>query len=545
MRGVGQAMPEMSQGLPFGAGPASLSFEPLTPLQFLERSARVFPDKTGIVDGDLRLTYADFRERAARLAGSLRALGVEPGDRVAVLAPNSSLLLISHYAVPAGGGVLVALNVRLHAAELGRILAHAAPDVLLCDNSLLELGEVAVELSGLPVRLLVDSGPGGEVHALMTAGEPLEPAVDDERSLLSLNYTSGTTGDPKGVMYHHRGAFLQSLAMVVHARLDAASRFLWTLPMFHCNGWCFTWAVTAVSGTHVCLRKVEEAEIWRLIETEEVTHLNAAPTLLVMIAGDAPRGRRAPRRVHVCTGGAPPTPALIASLSALNLDVTHLYGLTETFGPIVVCQPQPTWSDVAPGTLARLVVRQGVGNVIAFPPRVVDERGADVPMDGETIGEIVLRGNNLMLGYYREPALTRAAVIDGWFMTGDLAVVHPDGYIEIRDRAKDIIVSGGENIASVEVEQALASHPAVLEAAVVAAPDEHWGEIAVAFVTLNGAADPPTEEELIHHVRQQLARYKAPKRVIFGPLPKTGTGKIQKFALRERLRAGASVPVDP
>jgi fatty-acyl-CoA synthase len=327
--------------------------------------------------------------------------------------------------------------------------------------------------------------------------------------------------------------------MVVHARLDSASAFLWTLPMFHCNGWCFTWAVTAVGGTHVCLGKVEAGEIWRLIETEGITHLNAAPTVLLMIANDAPAGRRARHRVHVCTGGAPPAPALIASLEALNFGVTHLYGLTETFGPIVVCEPQPRWSEADPSRLAKLIARQGVGNVIAVPPRVIDESGADVPMDGETVGEIVLRGNDLMLGYYREPELTAAAAPDGWFRTGDLAVVHYDGYIEVRDRAKDIIVSGGENITSVEVEQALASHPAVVEAAVVAAPDDHWGEVAVAFVTVHDSANPPDAEELIDHVRQRLARYKAPKRIIFGPLPKTGTGKIQKFALRERLRLGA------
>jgi fatty-acyl-CoA synthase len=315
--------------------------------------------------------------------------------------------------------------------------------------------------------------------------------------------------------------------------------------MFHCNGWCFTWAVTAVGGTHVCLPKVDAVEIWRLIEAEGITHLNAAPTVLVMIATDAPPGHRAPQRVHVCTGGAPPAPALIASLDDLNFDVTHLYGLTETFGPIVICEPQPAWKDADPDTLARLMARQGVGNVIAVPPRVVDDSGTDVPMDGETLGEIALRGNDLMLGYYRAPELTATAAPDGWFRTGDLAVVHPDGYLEIRDRAKDIIVSGGENIASVEVEQALASHPAVLEAAVVAASDEHWGEVAVAFVTVRDPSNPPDAQELIEHVKQRLARYKAPKRVIFGPLPKTGTGKIQKFALRARLVAEGAAAGEP
>jgi fatty-acyl-CoA synthase len=454
-----------------------------------------------------------------------------------VLAPNTNLLLASHYAVPAAGAVLVALNTRLSPVELGRILAHAGAGIVLVDESLLEVGREAVQISGESVRIVVDSGPGGELESLVEDADPVAPSVIDERALLSLNYTSGTTGEPKGVMYHHRGAFLQSMAMAFHARLASSSAFLWTLPMFHCNGWCFTWAVTAVGGTHVCLRKVDAGEIWRLIEAEGITHLNAAPTVLVMIAHDAPPGIRAPQRVHVCTGGAPPSPALIASLDSLNFDVTHLYGLTETFGPIMICEPQPDWAEADADELARLMSRQGVGNVIAVPPRVVDAAGQDVPMDGETLGEIALRGNDLMLGYYQAPDLTAAAAPDGWFRTGDLAVMHPDGYMEIRDRAKDIIISGGENIASVEVEQALASHPGVLEAAVVAGPDERWGEVPVAFVAVRDESRPPAEAELIEHVKERLARYKAPKRVIFGPLPKTGTGKIQKFALRDRLRS--------
>jgi fatty-acyl-CoA synthase len=519
----------------------NLSFEPLTPLHFLERSARVYPTRTAVVDGDRRFTYLEFRERARKLAGGLRGLGVESGERVAVLAPNTSLLLTSHYAVPSAGAVLIALNVRLSPAELGRILAHSGASTLLVDESLGELGRAAVELSGESLRIVVDSGPAGELESLLESGEPMLPAVTDERTLLSLNYTSGTTGEPKGVMYHHRGAFLQSMAMAMHARLSAASSFLWTLPMFHCNGWCFTWAVTAVGGSHVCLRKVDAERIWRLIDDEGITHLNAAPTVLVMIANGAPAGHRAAQRVHVCTGGAPPSPSLLASLDELNFDVTHLYGLTETFGPIVVCEPQPEWISADGEERARLVARQGVGNIIAVPPRVVDASGADVPMDGETLGEIALRGNDLMLGYYRAPELTASVAPDGWFRTGDLAVMHPDGYMEIRDRAKDIIVSGGENIASVEVEQALASHPAVLEVAVVAAPDERWGEIPVAFVAVKDESNPPAGAELIEHVKQRLARYKAPKRIVFGPLPKTGTGKIQKYVLRQRLREDATV----
>jgi fatty-acyl-CoA synthase len=354
--------------------------------------------------------------------------------------------------------------------------------------------------------------------------------------VVSINYTSGTTGRPKGVLYHHRGAYLQALAMVGHVGLSPSSVHLWTLPMFHCNGWCFPWAVTAAAATHVCLPKVEPTEVWRLIREEGVTHLNGAPTVLSMLAY-AQEAVRVTPTVRVATGGAPPSPAILRRMGELGFDVTHLYGLTETFGPAMICDWRPEWNDLDATAQARMKARQGVGNMIACVVRVIGTDGVDVPADGATVGEIALRGNNVMLGYFKDPEATRAAAPDGWFRTGDLGVLHPDGYVELRDRSKDVIISGGENIASVEVEQAIADHPAVLEVAVVAAPHEHWGEVPAAYVTLHAGASA-TEEEIVAHVRSRLARFKAPKSVEFGELPKTSTGKVQKFVLRERARRG-------
>jgi fatty-acyl-CoA synthase len=337
------------------------------------------------------------------------------------------------------------------------------------------------------------------------------------------------------VMYHHRGAYLQALAMAAHTGLSPSAVHLWTLPMFHCNGWCFPWAVTAAGGTHVCLPKVQPDEVWRLIREEGVTHLEGAPTVLSMIA-HAPQAAPLERTVRVATGGAPPTPAILRRMGELGFDVTHLYGLTETFGPVMICDWRPEWNGLDAAEQARLKARQGVGNMISCRARVVGPDGADVPADAATVGEIALRGNNVMLGYLRDPDATAAAAPDGWFRTGDLGVLHPDGYVELRDRSKDVIISGGENIASVEVEQVLADHPAVLEVAVVAAPDERWGEVPVAYVTLLEGVTA-TEEELVEHVRGRLARFKAPKAVVFGELPKTSTGKIQKYLLRQRHRS--------
>ncbi|MEV4837352.1 acyl--CoA ligase family protein [Nonomuraea sp. NPDC049486] len=511
---------------------ASFTFTPLTPSAFLERSGAVFRDRIAVIDGARRLTYGEFLDRARRLTGALADLGVEPGDRVAALCVNSHVMLELHNGVPMRGAVLVPLNIRLSAGELAHIVEHSGARVLVATDELAGRAREVAAATG--VRLVLAGGPGDEYEELLAAAEPRLAACEDERGLLAINYTSGTTGRPKGVMYHHRGAYLQTLAMAFHAGLGPASAYLWTLPMFHCDGWCFTWAVTAAGGTHVCLRAVDPAEIWRLLREEDVSHFSAAPTVLTMIA-NAPEARAgAPlgRTVRVQTGGAPPTPALLARMAGLRMEVTHLYGLTETFGPVAVNQWQPQWDALSAGGQAELKARQGVGNVIAEQVRVVDGSGADVPADGETVGEIVVRGNDVMLGYYRDEQATAEVDAGGWLRTGDLAVRHPDGYLEIRDRSKDIIISGGENIASVEVERVLDGHPSVLESAVVGVPDEKWGQVPVAFVALRPEAPPVTEDDVIAYVRERIARFKAPRKVVFGELPKTSTGKIQKNVLR-------------
>jgi fatty-acyl-CoA synthase len=511
----------------------SISFEPLTPTSFLGRSAIVYAQRTAVVDGERRWTYAALGERARRQAGMLRALGVGPGDRVAVLAPNSALLLESHFGVPYAAAALVALNVRLTAGELGYILAHSSAKLLLVDASLGDVGLEAAERAGTTVRVLET---GDEYERLLADADELVEPVQDELGLLALNYTSGTTGQPKGVEYHHRGAFLQALAMAFHARLEPSSLFLWTLPMFHCNGWCFPWAVTAAGSQHLCLRSVEPERIWQHIRENGVTHFNAAPTVLTMLASH-PAAAPAPRPLRVATGGATPSPTLLARMADLNIEVTHLYGLTETFGPVAICDWNPDWDALEVADRARLKARQGVANVVSLPLRVVDDKGDDVLADAVTIGEVAIRGNNVMRAYHNDPDATAAATPHGWFRTGDLGVMHPDGYVELKDRAKDVIISGGENISTIEVEQVIATHPAVLEVAVVGMPDARWGEVPAAFVAPVEGADVSVEE-IIEHVRARIAHFKAPKHVRFGPLPKTSTGKIQKYLLREEVWAG-------
>jgi fatty-acyl-CoA synthase len=512
-----------------------MSFEPLTPTAFLRRSAVVFADRIAVIDGEHRYTYAEFLERALRLAGALRTLGVAPGTRVAVLAPNTHVLLEAHYGVPFAGAVLVALNQRLTAGDLAYVIRHSEALVLIYDHEFETVArDIAREVGG--ALKLVRAGGADEYGKLLSGAGPHSEPVTDERGMLSINYTSGTTGKPKGVTYHHRGAYLQALAMAAHMRLDCDSVYLWTLPMFHCNGWCFTWGVTAAGATHLCLRKVDPALIWRHLRESNVTHLSAAPTVLIMLAWAQEAALGKPQRaVRVATGGAPPTPALLTRMAELGMEVTHLYGLTETFGPAAICEWRADWSKLAANEQAQIKARQGVGNVISESLRVVDAAGSDVPADGVTLGEIALRGNNVMLGYYRDDEATRRAAPDGWFRTGDLGVMHSDRYIEIKDRAKDIILSGGENIASVEVERALSAHVAVLEAAVVAAPDPKWGEVPVAFVTLKPGATT-SEAQLIAYARGVLAHFKTPKKIVFGELPKNATGKIQKFVLRERAK---------
>ena len=510
-----------------------ISFEALTPTAFLRRSASVFADKTAVIDGDQRWTYAQLLERCTRLAGALRNAGVQAGERVAVLAPNTHVLLESHYGVPFAGAVLVALNVRLTAAELSYIIEHSDAKILIYDFEFEDTARAIAAAVKHKLTLIRASGDD-QYEKFLTDATPLTEPVADERSLISINYTSGTTGKPKGVMYHHRGAYLQALAMAMHSTLNESSVFLWTLPMFHCNGWCFTWAVTAAGGTHLCLRKADPALIWQHLRDSGVTQFNAAPTILIMLAWHD-HAQPLPHTVNVSTGGAPPTPALLARMAELNMNMTHLYGLTETFGPAVLCEWRKDWTLWPAAQQAHIKARQGVGNVISQTLRVVDGQGADVPKDGNTLGEIALRGNNVMLGYYRDDEATAKAAPDGWFRTGDLAAMHADGYIEIKDRAKDIIISGGENIASVEVERTLSSHPAVLEVAVVAAPDEKWGEVPVAFVTLKPgqSLDAAT---LIAYAREHMAHFKAPKKIMFGDLPKNATGKIQKFVLRDAAK---------
>ena len=515
---------------------AQMSFEPLTPTAFLKRSATVFGDRVAVIDGELKFTYAQLYRRALQFAGALRALGITDGARAAVLAPNTHMLLEAHYGVPLAGAVLVALNQRLTARDLAYAIRHSAARVLIYDHEFEAVARDIANATG-PHLTLIRAGGADDYEPWLAAAAPHAEPVADERGMLSINYTSGTTGQPKGVMYHHRGAYLQALAMVAHLRLDCASTYLWTLPMFHCNGWCFTWGVTAAGATHLCLRKLDPELIWRHLRESGVTHFCAAPTVLIMIAwADAASHGKLARIVHAATGGAPPTPAILLRMAELGIDVTHLYGLTETFGPAVVCEWRPEWSSLPLAQQGQIKARQGVGNVIAEELRIVDAHGRDVPADATTIGEIALRGNNVMLGYYLDDEATRRAAPDGWFRTGDLGVMHADRYVEIKDRSKDIIVSGGENIASLEVECALAAHAAVMEVAVVAGPDPKWGEVPVAYVTLKPGA-VATAAELIAHARAMLAHFKAPKKIVFGDLPKNPTGKIQKFVLRDRAKA--------
>jgi fatty-acyl-CoA synthase len=525
---------------------APASYDPLTPLAFLERSARVFPGKTAVVYGGERWSYAQLAERIGRFAGALRRGGVEPGDRVAVLAPNVPAVLEAHFAVLRAGAALVAINTRLQAEEVGYILDHAGARVVLVDPELAPrvkggAGAPAARRTLVnledPVAGVTGSPLDGPTFAEFVAGAEVLPTpcrIGDEEGVVSINYTSGTTGRPKGVMYTHRGAALNALSEVIVHGLGADTVFLWTLPLFHCNGWCFPWAVTAAGGTHVMLRSIDPARILELIRGEGVTHFNGAPTVLLMLA-EAPeaRGLRFEPKLRVATGGAPPSPTLLARMEAMGIEILHLYGLTETYGPHVYCQRQPGWERLDTGARAALLARQGVPYPVATHLRVVDERMGDVPADGRTLGEVVMRGNNVMKGYYRDPSATAEAFAGGWFHSGDLGVMHPDGYIELRDRKKDIIISGGENISTIEVEHTLLQHPAVLECAVVAMPDTRWGEVPKAFVGLRPGRTA-TERDLIDFCRERIAHFKCPKAVEFTELPKTSTGKIQKFLLRAR-----------
>ena len=535
----------MSEFLPDQA--AAVSRSVLSPVAFLERSEAVWSDRIAVVDGASAWSYAQHGQRVRRAADALSSLlNVAPGDRVATLLPNVAPMLELHYAVPGAGAVLVPLNTRLAAGDYAYILRHSGASVVVAARQLEEQLTAALDQMPPPHPIVVWQGSAGgraceyeELLAAASPGELQRPA--DEDALLSVNYTSGTTGRPKGVMTSHRGAYLHSLGVIADSGMTTRSAYLWTLPMFHCNGWAYTWAVTAAGATHVCLPQVDPAAIWSSIATAGVTHMCAAPTVVtMMLEAEAAAPCTPPIRLFV--GGAPPSPTLLTRAAGLNIEITHLYGLTETYGPIAVCAWNPGWDELGRGEQAALRARQGVPTVVSDRIRVVDPDMRDVPADATAMGEVVMRGNNVMQGYYRDPEATATAFRGGWFHSGDLAVMHPDGYFELRDRLKDIVISGGENIATIEVEQVLSAHPAISEAAVVGAPDERWGEIPVAFVTLLPGAQLDYAE-VRQFARDRLAGFKVPKRVeVVTELPKTGTGKIQKFILREQAAHAAGPP---
>jgi fatty-acyl-CoA synthase len=516
---------------------------PLSPLEFARRTRKLYPEREAVVDGALRLTYGDFFSRCDRWSRALQRLGVKRGDRVAYISPNTHMHLESFYAVPQIGAVLVPINFRLIANDFEYIINHCGAEVVCVHSTQLDaVDTIRTKLTHVRHFVALEGTHEGwlEYEQLLTDENGLfEPAPIDERGLLTINYTSGTTSRPKGVMITHRNAYINSVGTLLHVPMTCADRYLWTLPMFHANGWTFTWIVTAVGGAHICLRKVDPALIFDLIEREAITMLCAAPTVLIALV-NAPadvRGRsRTP--VRVVTAGAPPAAATIYRVeNEFGWQLTHVYGLTETAPFITVCEGRPAHQQLAPDERARIKARQGVELITSGELRVVDSDGNDVHWDGQTLGEIIVRGNVVMEGYYNDPEATAAAFAGGWFHSGDAAVVHPDGYVEIRDRFKDVIISGGENISSVEVEAVLLGHPAVVEAAVVGVPDPKWGEVPHAFVVLRSGASA-TPEELREFVRTRLAHFKAPREVTFvGELPKTATGKIQKYVLRQSRSA--------
>ncbi|XTP34833.1 AMP-binding protein [Mycobacterium sp. TJFP1] len=531
---------------------------PLTPLRFLDRAASVFPDKVAVVDGPRRLTYRQLAAHVTRLARAIQASGVQPGDRIAYLASNSTEMLAAHFAVPLAGNVLVAINTRLAAPEIQYICDHSEARLLFADGAhLTRIAMHAADFKTVTEMVELPDTDGGDpgsweataYNVVMERGTdtPLPWEVDDEDATISINYTSGTTGRPKGVMYSHRGAYLNALNQIVHNGFSADSRYLWTLPMFHCNGWCHPWAVTAAAGAHVCLRAVRADAMWTAIDEHAVTHFSGAPVVLTTLT-NAAEAHMLANPLAITTAGAPPSPTTIAAVRSLGATVTHVYGLTETYGPYAICEIQPGWAALPGDELAARIARQGVGMLCSDHMRVVKTVAAngesqtlvDVAADGSEMGEIVMRGNIVMKGYYGEPEQTQRAFAGGWFHSGDLGVRHPDGYVQLFDRAKDVIISGGENISSVEVEQALMAHPAVVDVAVVGVPDSAWGERPKAFVVTADGADL-SSAEMIEHVKERLASFKAPRDVEFvGALPKTSTGKTLKGDLRAAEWSGTT-----
>jgi fatty-acyl-CoA synthase len=529
----------------------SANFVPLTPIGFLLRSASVYPERLAVVHGERRYSWREALDRCRRLAAALAAAGIGRGDTVAVMAPNIPEAFEAHFGVPMAGAVLNAMNIRLDPETIAFILGHGEAKVLITDTEFAPVVKQALaslERKPLVVDIVDPAGPGGarlgniDYEAFLAGGDPAFPELTptDEWDAIALNYTSGTTGNPKGVVYHHRGAYLNALGNILVWDLRHHPVYLWTLPMFHCNGWCFPWAITALAGTHVCLRRIEAAVIYETIARDGVTHMCGAPVVMNMLLNAGPGLTRSlDRRIEMMTAGASPPAAVIEGMEAIGFHITHVYGLTEVYGPATVCAWHSEWDALPTEERSRLKARQGVNYPVLDGLMVADPASlTPVPADGAAMGEIFMRGNIVMKGYLKNPHATEEAFAGGWFHTGDLGVVHPDGYIELKDRSKDIIISGGENISTVEVESVLYRHPAVFEAAVVARPDQMWGETPCAFVTLKseGAA---TADDIIAFCREHLARFKAPRNVIFGPLPKTSTGKIQKFLLRERAKANA------
>ncbi|HJM49643.1 MAG TPA: acyl-CoA synthetase [Alphaproteobacteria bacterium] len=526
------------------------NYQVLSPLTFIERSAAVYPQRTAVVHGDLRRSWAETYARCRQLASVLAGHGVGLGDTVAVMGANTPELYECHFGVPMTGGVLNALNIRLDAEAIAFILDHGEARVLITDSEFSHTIKAALELCDVePLVIDIDDALrepdfGGELlgemdyEAFIAPGDPEFDwsLPDDEWRAISLNYTSGTTGNPKGVVYHHRGAYLNAMGNVVCWSMAQHPTYLWTLPMFHCNGWCFPWTLAALAGTSICLRKVTAGGIFSAIERDRVDHFCGAPVVLNFIINATDEERRTfDHEVKVMTAAAPPPPAVLERMAAEGFAVTHVYGLTETYGPAVVCAWQDDWDDLGPAEQASLKSRQGVRYHVLHGLSVRDpETMAAVPPDGETMGEVMFQGNIVMKGYFKNPQATEEALSGDWFHSGDLGVLQPDGYIQLRDRSKDIIISGGENISSIEVESVLYRHAAVLEAAVVAKADEKWGETPCAFVELKPDAGPVEAQEIIDFCRQNLAHYKCPRYVVFGPLPKTSTGKVKKFELRDQ-----------
>jgi fatty-acyl-CoA synthase len=529
--------------------PGAANFVPLSPVVVLPRAAEIFPDRIAVVHGAARITYRQFLERALRLASALARRGVKRGDVVSAMLPNVPAMLDAHYGVPMLGAVLNTINTRLDADTVAYILEHSEAKALITDRVFAGVvGPALKKLKRKPLVIDVDdslyAGPGErlgsiEYEAFLKSGSPdfAWRLPGSETDPIALNYTSGTTGRPKGVVYHHRGTFLEALGNIVAWAMPAHPVYLWTLPLFHCNGWCYPWSVTSMAGTHVCLRAVDPAQIFPMIVEHGVTHMCGAPTVLTMlISAPQEQRRRFAQPVHIMTGGSPPPAKVIRGMEELGFKVLHIYGMTELQGPSTYCAEQDAWAGLPLEERAVEMARQGVRYQVVEGHIVGDSRTCEpVRKDGTAMGEILVRGNTVMLGYLKDPKATAEAFRGGWMHTGDLAVWHPTNYVEIKDRKKDIIISGGENISSVEVEIALYKHPATALAAVVARPDEKWGETPCAFVQLKPGAQA-TEEEFLQWCRDNLARFKVPKKVVFGNLPTTATGKIQKYVLRESAK---------